>query len=62
MADYSEGWHVYTCGADRYMTGVLEAAERAGLPEEACHLEYFSVPEQPDYVNHEFTLKLAKSG
>lgn len=62
MADYSEGWHVYTCGADRYMTGVLEAAERAGFPEEARHLEYFSVPEQPEYVNHDFTLKLAKSG
>lgn len=61
MAGYSEGWHVYTCGAERYMTSVLEAAERAGFPEEARHLEYFSVPETPDYVNHDFTLRLAKS-
>jgi reductive dehalogenase len=62
MAGYQPGWHVYTCGADRYMTGVLQAAERAGFPEEARHLEYFSVPEQPEYVNYDFTLKLAKSG
>lgn len=62
MAGYREGWHVYTCGADRYMSGVMQAAERAGVPEEARHLEYFSVPEQPDYVNHDFTLRLAKSG
>lgn len=25
-------------------------------------MEYFSVPEQPDYENHPFTLRLAKSG
>ena len=62
LAGYQDGWHVYTCGADRYMTSVMEAAARAGFPEEARHLEYFSVPEQPDYVNHDFTLKLAKSG
>ncbi len=62
LADYQPGWHVYTCGPDRYMQAVLEAAERAGFPEEARHLEYFSVPEAPDYVNYPFTLKLAKSG
>lgn len=62
LAGYRDGWHVYTCGADRYMTSVMEAAERAGYPEDARHLEYFSVPEQPDYENHAFTLKLAKSG
>jgi reductive dehalogenase len=62
LAGYRAGWHVYTCGADRYMTSVMDAAERAGFPEEARHLEYFSVPEQPDYVNHNFTLKLARSG
>lgn len=62
MAGYQEGWHLYTCGADRYMSAVVEAAERAGFPEEARHIEYFSVPEQPAYVNHDFTLRLAKSG
>jgi reductive dehalogenase len=62
MSGYQNGWHVYTCGADHYMSSVMEAAEAAGFPEEARHLEYFSVPEMPDYENHDFTLRLAKSG
>ncbi|MEP0962747.1 MAG: 2Fe-2S iron-sulfur cluster-binding protein [Roseobacter sp.] len=62
MAGYKRGWHVYTCGADHYMQAVLNAAETAGFPEDARHLEYFSVPEQPDYVNHAFTIKLHRSG
>lgn len=59
---YSEGAHVYTCGPDSYMQAVIEAATQNGFPEENRHLEYFSVPEQPEYENHAFTLKLAKSG
>ena len=59
---YQDGWHVYTCGATRYMDSVLAAAEKAGFPEEVRHLEYFSVPELPDYENHAFTLRLARSG
>jgi ferredoxin-NADP reductase len=62
LSGYQPGWHVYTCGPDRYMTGVFEAAERQGFPDAARHLEYFSVPEQPDYENHAFTVKLARSG
>ncbi len=62
LADYRDGWHVYTCGPDRYMNGVIEAAVRQGFPEEARHLEYFSVPELPEYVNHEFKLRLTRSG
>ena len=62
LAGYRSGWHVYTCGPDRYMSSVMEAAERQGFPEEARHLEYFSVPELPEYENHEFTLRLARSG
>jgi reductive dehalogenase len=62
LANYQPGWHVYTCGPDRFMNGVLEAAERQGFPEAARHLEYFSVPEQPDFVNHAFKVKLARSG
>ena len=58
---YAAGSHIYTCGAERYMTSVMDAAERAGFPEDARHLEYFSVPETPDYENHAFTLKLARS-
>ena len=62
LSGYTPGWHVYTCGADRYMSAVMDTAEALGFPEEARHLEYFSVPEQPEYVNHDFTLRLAKSG
>jgi ferredoxin-NADP reductase len=62
LSGYSEGYHVYTCGPDRYMQGVIEAAERQGYPDEARHLEYFSVPEQPDYVNHAFTIHLSQTG
>ncbi len=62
VLQYRTGAHVYTCGPDGYMTSVMAAAEAAGFPEEARHLEYFSVPETPDYVNHPFTLRLARSG
>lgn len=62
LSGYQEGWHVYTCGPDRFMDGVMDAAEGQGFPEEARHLEYFSVPEQPEYENFDFTVKLAKSG
>lgn len=62
LAGYQTGWHVYTCGAERYMNSVTDAAERAGFPEDAQHVEYFVVPETPDYIDHEFTLKLTKSG
>ena len=37
----------------------MSAAEAAGVPDEARHLEYFSTPDVPDYVNHPFTLRLA---
>jgi ferredoxin-NADP reductase len=62
LSGYQDGWHVYTCGPDRFMDGVMQAAERQGFPDKARHLEYFSVPEQPEYENFPFTLKLAKSG
>jgi ferredoxin-NADP reductase len=62
LAGYQPSWHVYTCGPDRYMQSVIEAANVSGFPTDAQHLEYFSVPEQPDFVNHAFTVKLARSG
>ncbi|NNF72495.1 MAG: reductive dehalogenase [Rhodobacteraceae bacterium] len=58
LGRYEPGWHAYTCGPDRYMSAVMDAATSAGFPEEARHLEYFSVPETPDYENHPFTLRL----
>ncbi|MBB3992821.1 reductive dehalogenase [Sulfitobacter undariae] len=62
FAGQAEGTHMYTCGAESYMNAVMQAASAAGLPDEALHLEYFSVPEVPDYVNHDFTLRLKRSG
>ncbi|KIC36883.1 2Fe-2S iron-sulfur cluster-binding protein [Leisingera sp. ANG-M7] len=59
---YTPGSHVYTCGPEAYMQAVLGAAEANGFPEDARHMEYFTVPEQPEYENHPFILKLAKSG
>ncbi len=40
----------------------MQAAESLGYPPESCHLEYFSVPELPEYECHDFTLRLARSG
>lgn len=59
---YVDGAHVYTCGAEGYMAAVLAAAEVAGFPEENRHLEYFSVPETPEYQNDPFVLKLTRTG
>ena len=60
--DHAANAHVYVCGAENYMNDVLAAAEQSGIAEEHQHNEYFSVPEQPDYVNHEFSVTLLKSG
>jgi ferredoxin-NADP reductase len=62
ILQYQQDAHVYTCGPDAYMAGVLDTAQANGFPEDNRHMEYFSVPEQPEYENHAFTLKLAKSG
>ncbi len=61
LSDYREGYHLYTCGPDRYMSAVLEAGSKNGWPQDALHKEYFSVPEAPEYQNSDFTLKLVKS-
>ncbi|MBW4707196.1 4Fe-4S dicluster domain-containing protein [Roseobacter sp. YSTF-M11] len=58
LSGYQPGWHVFTCGPDAYMKAVVTAAERAGFPEDACRLEYFTVPDVPEYENHPFTIKL----
>jgi ferredoxin-NADP reductase len=55
---YQPDAHVYTCGPDVYMAAVLAAAEENGFPDSARHLEYFAVPEQPEYENHPFALQL----
>ncbi len=59
---YLEGIHVYTCGPEPYMEAVISAAKGNGFPEDNIHREYFNVPDTPEYENHDFTLRLAKSG
>ncbi len=58
LTRYTRGAHIYTCGPDAYMAAVMAAAEANGFPQEARHLEYFAVPDLPDYKNHAFTLAL----
>ncbi|CTQ48030.1 4Fe-4S double cluster binding domain-containing protein [Jannaschia donghaensis] len=62
MAGLPDGTHVYACGAGPYMDAAMAAAQAAGVPEDARHLEYFSVPDGPEYENHAFILRLARSG
>ena len=62
LRGYEQGWHVYLCGPHRYMEAVVSAAEAVGFPEDTVHLEYFSTPDVPDYENHDFILRLEKSG
>ena len=62
LAGYQDGHHCYTCGPDRYMTAVINTAQKQSWPAAALHHEYFSVPHTPDYENHDFLLKLARSG
>lgn len=62
LSQYAPNQHVYTCGPERYMQSVLDAAERCGFREDERHFEYFNVPEMPEYENHPFVLHLAKSG
>jgi reductive dehalogenase len=62
MSALPQGSHVYTCGPDTYMQSVMAAAAAADVPEAARHLEYFSTPDLPEYVNHPFTLRLSASG
>ena len=62
LSDAPEGSHLYACGPDMYMSAVMDAGTRQGFPEETRHLEYFNLPDMPEYENHDFTLTLAKSG
>ncbi|MGR3661296.1 MAG: 2Fe-2S iron-sulfur cluster-binding protein [Paracoccaceae bacterium] len=57
----AKGAHVYTCGPEKFMADVISTAEQNGFPEDNRHLEYFAVPETPEYENYDFTLRLAKS-
>ncbi|MEC8743811.1 MAG: PDR/VanB family oxidoreductase, partial [Pseudomonadota bacterium] len=54
--------HIYICGPDAYMASIRQSGLDAGFEDEHIHIEYFSVPEQPDYINLPFRLKIASTG
>lgn len=62
IPDWQSGFRLYTCGGERYMEAVFEAAKAQGWPEEALSREFFKVPEPPAWENHPFVLDLLKSG
>ncbi|MCB1361810.1 MAG: oxidoreductase, partial [Rhodobacteraceae bacterium] len=59
---YRPGARLYTCGGGAFMDSVFATAQARGWPEDALAREYFAVPDAPDYVNHPFTLHLARTG
>ncbi len=59
---WQQGWHLYTCGAPRFMDAVLQAGVKSGWPEQSLHREYFATPEQPEFKNYPFRLQLRKRG
>ena len=61
LGKYNKGCQLYICGPESYMNSLNKVAEKIGYPEEARHLEYFSVPDEPDYINYDFRLKLSRS-
>jgi ferredoxin len=61
LREYKKNYNVYTCGPNNFMNSVIEAAQTAGFPENARHLEYFTAPEVPEYDNYAFKVILTKS-
>jgi ferredoxin-NADP reductase len=52
------GTHLYVCGPERMIDGVLEAGRDAGWPEENLHCERFLAPPSGE----PFTIRLVRSG
>ncbi|MEP7280411.1 MAG: 4Fe-4S double cluster binding domain-containing protein [Rubrivivax sp.] len=61
-AGWRPGAQLYTCGGAVFMDEVFAAAAAAGWPDEACHREFFSIPEDPDRIDRPFVLRLARRG
>ena len=58
LSDQPVGTHVYICGPQSLIDGVLETAEALGWPREAIHFEAFKAPEP----GKPFDIELSKSG
>jgi len=59
---YEPGDHAYTCGPAAFMDAVFETALHFGWPEESLHREYFAVPEEGEWQNHDFEIEIASTG
>lgn len=62
LGDYKKDDHLYTCGPSAFMDAVFESATSQGWDEECLHREYFTVPSDVEYENHDFKIKLSRSG
>ena len=58
---YEAGDHLYTCGPAAFMDAVFGAANLSSWPDEALHREYFSVPQEAEWENHEFEIEIAST-
>jgi ferredoxin-NADP reductase len=58
LRDYRAGDHLYTCGPSLFMDAVFDSALSQGWDEECLHREYFTVPGDIEYENHEFRIRL----
>jgi ferredoxin-NADP reductase len=58
LEDQPLGTHLYVCGPERMIDGVLAAGRKAGWPDENLHSERFLAPPSGE----PFTVRLARSG
>jgi ferredoxin-NADP reductase len=62
LGDFRRGDQLYTCGPSAFMDAVFESAMEQGWPDECLHREYFTVPDDVEYENHAFHVKLSSPG
>ena len=59
LGDYRPGDQLYTCGPSGFMDAVFESALRLGWDEASLHREYFTAPDDVEYENHSFKIRIA---
>ncbi len=62
LGNFRSGNHLYTCGPSGFMDAVFASALEQGWEEDNLHREYFTVPGDVEYENHDFVIELEKSG
>ncbi len=55
----TEGQQLYTCGPVALMDAVFDTALQQGWPSESLQREYFAVPDDVEWENHPFKVKIA---